>query len=363
MAHGILLVDDQVDVRKLLHSALDTLKHPEIEVFEAASGEEGAAEFARHSINLLVVNDKLLDMTGIELMHKVRSGRPDIKVILITSTADRKIRDEMLNKGAAAVFDKPVPLGDFLDVVERALGLALTIFPTEAQPDAQVGQMRVSDLLANLRQDIQAEAVFLINGRGRVVARAGDLRDISLEVSLISALTATFCAGLKVAKSNRQEVLNQFSVFTGGSDDLILMAINASYALLLASNSRSSRRTLFDNLQAMLVVRSALDKSLRSPGAEDIRRPAAQQPRRPAESAAADPQIEKLLKSAGGKPLKAEELSRFWDEAAANTSGTASPDTISYEEARKMGLARDEAQLLIEELVRAYDPCLSCSVH
>ena len=28
-----------------------------------------------------------------------------------------------------------------------------------------------------------------------------------------------------------------------------------------------------------------------------------------------------------------------------------------------MGLARDEAQLLIEELVRAYDPCLSCSVH
>jgi CheY-like chemotaxis protein len=344
MAPGILLVDNQVDVRKLLHSALDRLKHPEIEIFEAASGEEAAAELARHSISLLVVNDKLPDMTGIEFMHKVRSGRPDIKVILITSTADRKIRDEMLSTGAAAVFEKPVALGDFLDVVERGLGLALTIFPTEAEPAAQAGQMRVSDLLANLRHDMQAEAVFLINARGRVVVRAGDLRDSSMEVSLISALTATFSAGLKVAKSNRQELLNQFSVFTGGDDDLILMTITASYALLLASNSRSSRKTLFDTLQAMLAARVELDKSLRSLSTEDERTSPAPQPRRSAEPAAGHLEIEELLKSAGGKRLKADELSRFWDQAAAaNTAGTASPDAISYEEARKMGLTHDEA--------------------
>ena len=342
MARAILLVDDQVDVRKLLHSALDTLKHPEIEVFEAASGEEGAAEFARRSINLMVVSHKLPDISGIEFMHKVRSGRPDIKVILITGTADRKSRDEMLNTGAAAVFEKPVPLKDFLDAVERGLGLALTVFPTDAEPAAELGQMRVSDLLANLRQDIQAEAVFLINARGRVVARAGDLRDSSMEVSLISALTAIFSAGLKVAKSNRQEVLGQFSVFTGGDDDLILMTINASYALLLASNSRSSRRTLFDTLQAMLAVRVELDKSLRSLGADDERTRATQQPRRSAESASGDPEIQELLKSGGGKRMKAEELDLYWERAAAETAnGTASPDAISYEEARKMGLAGD----------------------
>jgi CheY-like chemotaxis protein len=343
MARGILLVDDQVDVRKLLHSALDSLKNPEIEVFEAASGEQGAAEFARRSIHLLVVDQKLPDISGIEFMHQVRSGRPDIKVILLTGAADRKSRDEMLNAGAAAVFEKPVPLGDFLDAVERGLGLAPTIFPTDAEPSAGLGKVRVSDLLANLRQDIRAEAVFLINARGRVVARAGDLRDNSMEVSLISALTAIFSAGLKVAKSNRQEVLTHFSVFTGGDDDLILMTINESYALLLASNSRSSRRGLIDTLQAMRAARVELDKSLRSLSVGEEGKPAGRRPNRSAENTAGAPEIEELLKSADGKRLKTEELSLFWDQAAAaSATGTASADDISYEEARKMGLTRED---------------------
>jgi DNA-binding response OmpR family regulator len=343
MARGILLVDAQVDVRKLLHSALDTLKNPEIEVFEAGSGEEGAAEFARRSIHLLVVDQNLPDISGIEFMHQVRSGRPDIKVILLTRVADRKIRDEMLNAGATAVFEKPVPLADFLDAAERGLGLARTIFPTDAEPTSGLGQVRVADLLANLRQDIRAEAVFLINARGRVVARAGDLRDSSTEVSLISALTAIFSAGLKVAKSNRQEVLTHFSVFTGGDDDLILMTVNESYALLLASNSRSSRKTLFETLQAMRAARVELDKSLRALGAQEEGKRAVRQPNTSAEDTAEAPEIEELLKSANGKRLKAEELNLFWDRAAAaSASGTASANDISYEEARKMGLTRED---------------------
>ena len=345
MARGVLLLDDQVEVRKLLHSALDSLKNPEIEISEAASGEEAAAEFGRRSIQLLVVSQKLPDISGIEFMHEVRSGRPDLKVILLTGATDRKSRDEMLNTGAAAVFEKPVPLGDFLDACERGLGLDLTIFPTAAEPAAGPALLRVSDLLANLRQDIQAEAVILINARGRVVARAGDLRDSSMEVSLISALTATFSAGLKVAKSNRQETLSQFSVFTGGDDDLILMTVNASYALLLASNSRSSRRTLVDTLQAMRAVRVELDKSLRSLSVVEERKSPASQPRGTAEAVGEDPEIEALLKSAGGILPKADELNHFWDRAAAQTPGvTASPDDISYEEARRMGLTRDADQ-------------------
>ena len=102
--------------------------------------------------------------------------------------SDRKAREEMLNAGAVAIFDKPIPLADFLDVVERSLGLVRTIFPTETDARTEAKRSRVSDLLANFRQDINASAVFLLNDRGLVVARAGDLRDSSLEVSLVSSL-------------------------------------------------------------------------------------------------------------------------------------------------------------------------------
>jgi hypothetical protein len=42
-------------------------------------------------------------------------------------------------------------------------------------------------LLAGFRQKINADAVFLISDRARVLARAGDLYDSSMEVSMLSA--------------------------------------------------------------------------------------------------------------------------------------------------------------------------------
>jgi CheY-like chemotaxis protein len=347
MAPAILLVDDQRDVLRLLHSVLDTLQHPELEIIEALSGAEALVETSRRHIDLAVIDYVLPGMTGIEVMHKARAVQPDIKVILISGTTDRNARAEMHDAGAAAVFEKPVPLADFLDAVERSLALRRTIFPDEAEGTTEPGHARFSELLANLRQDIQASAVFLINDRGLVVARAGDLRDSSNEVSLVSALTATSNAGLKVAKSNRQESLDQYSVFTGGDHDLILMPIDASFSLLLAGNALSSGGTLSDAIEAMKAVRSEVVRSLRSMGAMRDQSPTT--PRtgpgpgiKPAGAASA-PEMETLLKEAGRRRLKREELDAFWDEAVAkHTNAPTSPDAIPYDEARKLGLTPDE---------------------
>ena len=79
MAPTILLVDDQRDILRLLHSTLDTLKVPELEIIEAPSGEEALLEIGRRKIDLLVTDYLLPGITGIELMHKMRvrvAGRP-----------------------------------------------------------------------------------------------------------------------------------------------------------------------------------------------------------------------------------------------------------------------------------------------
>ena len=117
-APRVLLVDDQRDILKLLHSTLDTLAH-ELEIIEAPSGEEALLETSRSKIDLLVADYRLPGITGVELMHKIRAQSPDVRVILVTGMTDRKARDEILNAGAVAVFDKPISLTDFLDAVER----------------------------------------------------------------------------------------------------------------------------------------------------------------------------------------------------------------------------------------------------
>ncbi len=352
MAPTILLVDDQRDILRLLHSTLDTLKIPELEVIESPSGEEALLEIGRRKIDLLVTDYLLPGISGIELMHKMRVRHPDVGVILITGMTDRKSREEMLNAGAAAIFDKPIPLADFLDIVERSLGLVRTIFPTEADARTEAKRARVSDLLANFRQDIKAGAVFLINDRGLVVARAGDLRDSSLEVSLVSALNAMFSASLKVAKFNRQEGLEQYFVFSGGDHDLILAPIDPSYSLLLAGSGLANRATIMDTINSMLAVRDEVGKSLRSMGVTAELKAAAEAAKQPPKKKGKSgelrtpppsPEIEAMLSEAARQKVKPEDMDAFWDEAASqHANKTTNPDVIPYEQARKMGLTPDK---------------------
>lgn len=350
MASTILLVDDQRDILRLLHSALDTLQDAGLEIIEAPSGEEALLEVGRRRIDLLVTDYLLPGISGIELMHKMRVRQPDVRVILITGMTGRQARDEMLNAGAVAIFDKPIPLADFLDIVERSLGLVRTIFPGEGDAQAEARRARVSDLLANFRQDIQAGAVFLLNERGLVVARAGDLRDSSLEVSLVSALNAIFTASLKVARFNRQDRLDQYFVFSGGDNDLILVPVDAMYALLLAGNGLANPASVMETVGAMLAVRDELGKSLRSMGVTaELKEPAASPaPRRRGKtgdlrSPAPASELETLLQQAANKPVEPQEMDAFWDQAARqHANQTANPDVIPYEQARKLGLTPDE---------------------
>ncbi len=357
MSYGILLVDDQRDILRLLHSTLETLKNSELDIMEAPSGEEALLAAGRHQIDLLVTDYLLPGMSGIELMRKIRIRHPNVKVILISGMTDRKARDEMFNAGAVAQFDKPIPLADFLDVVERSLGLVRTIFPPENEPKTEAKRSRVSDLLANFRQDINAQAVYLLNERGLVMARAGDLRDSSLEVSLLSVLTAIFNAGLKVARLNRQESLTQYFVFAGGDQDLLLIPVTGGYYLLLAGAGLAEREKVLDTIQALLALRDQVEKSLRSMGVTSELKdqaPAAPAPPSPppgkkkgktgelAQSPSA-PEMEALLKEAARKKVKPEEMDAFWHQAAEqHASKTNNPEVISYEEARKMGLTPDD---------------------
>jgi len=354
MDRNILLVDDQRDILRLLHSTLDTLKNAEVKVFEAPSGEEALLESTRHKVDLLISDYKLPGMSGIELMHKVRVRHPEAKVILISGVTDRKVREEMLNAGALAVFDKPIPLADFLDVVERGLGLVQTIFPAEkADVKVEERHARLSDLLANFRQDINADAVFLLNDRGLVQARTGKLRDDSMEVSLISTLMAIHGASLKVARHNHQETLDSYHVFSGGDHDLLFIPVTPLYALLVAGKDLVNDAHILETINSLLALRAQVEKSLKSlgvtgelhavsgdvhPASPPLETAPAPQTQKQVDAPPA-PEMEALLKAATTQKSKANDMDDFWSQAAEkHGSKPANSEVISLEEARKLGL-------------------------
>lgn len=340
----ILLVDDQRDILRLLHSTLNTLAH-ELEIIEAPSGEEALLEASRNKVDLLVSDYRLPGITGVELMHKIRARNPDVRVILVTGMTDRKARDEILNAGAMAVFDKPISLTDFLDAVERALNLDRTIMPEEGEPESGQHQT-LSNLLANFRQDVNAQAVYLLSDRGRVLACAGALKDSSMEASLFSALMAIYSAGLKVTRFMHQNELDNYHVFAGGDQDLLLIPVNAAYALLLAGNNLATIENVLGTINAMLAVRDEVKKALKQMGVapvvsdDDVEELSASKYSEPLTQTTTS-EIEALLKSK--KKITTDELEAYWNDAASKQGSVpTNPDVITYEQARQLGLAPGE---------------------
>ena len=99
----ILLVDDQRDIVRLLHSALQTLGH-ELDIIDAPSGEEALLEASRRKIDLLVADYRLPGISGVEMMRKVRARNADLKVIFISGVYDLPARDERDGRGTPSKF-------------------------------------------------------------------------------------------------------------------------------------------------------------------------------------------------------------------------------------------------------------------
>ncbi|HKY56254.1 MAG TPA: response regulator [Anaerolineales bacterium] len=340
----VLLVDDQKDIVRLLHSSLQTLGH-QLDLVDAPSGEEALLEASRRKVDLLVADYLLPGISGVELMRKIKARNADLKVIFISGMTERKARAEMLGAGAVAIFDKPIPLADFLDAVERSLGLVRTIFPPESSKEVEENRQTLSELLAGFRQKVKADAVFLISDRARVLARAGDLYDSSMEVSLLSSLMAIYSAGLKVSRFIHQERLDNYHVFRGGDHDLILIPVDASHALLLAGKELANSEHMLQTVEGMLFVRGDVENILQSLGVAPpqlVTESAVPEPEMPVmfESSEPEPEmdLDALFASADDKK-KVDDLDAFWNDAVEKTGNIpTNPDVITYEEARKLGL-------------------------
>ena len=341
-SYRILIVEDQREVSRLLRSALETLEY-KMSVVEIPSGEEAILYSSRNPVDLLVSDFRLPGMTGTELMIKVRKYHPEMKVILITGQTDPKIRKEVAEAGADAFFIKPVPMADFLDSVERHLGLVETILPPEpiAAVEEAVVKQSLPDLLAHLRQDLEAIAVLLLGDSGRILARAGDLPDTNDEISLLSSLLSIHSAGQKISHLIGQKVPSNWYIFDGGKYDLISAPVGTTHAMLVIGQNLAKEDRVLKTVDIFSAARKIIESTL---GETVSGTPATQEPPT-APMEVAEPgggELEPLFDEAK-KKLKPADVNDFWDKAAGNHKAPTKPDMLSYDQAKQLGLApKDE---------------------
>ena len=108
---GVLVVDDEPYVRRLLEAAL--VPHG-FAVWTAAGGEEAVATFRLHAdaIDVALLDVRMCGMDGPATLLALRRVGPHLCFCFMTGYAGDHGREALLCLGAAAVFDKPFDLGE-----------------------------------------------------------------------------------------------------------------------------------------------------------------------------------------------------------------------------------------------------------
>jgi two-component system response regulator FixJ len=117
-ARKVLIVDDDASVRKSLKRLVQSAGY-DVEVFAGAREYLTQAAVGGHAC--LVLDVRMPEVSGLELMGMV-AGTPLCRpVVLITGHGDEALRAQGLACGAVAVLDKPVEDTALLAAIERAL--------------------------------------------------------------------------------------------------------------------------------------------------------------------------------------------------------------------------------------------------
>jgi two-component system, NarL family, response regulator DevR len=103
----ILLVDDHEMVREGLKAMLQS--EPDIEVVaETGLGREVPALLDRARPDIVLLDVRLPDMSGVEVCRQATRSHPDVKVIMLTTFVDPDLVDECIDAGARGYLVKDV---------------------------------------------------------------------------------------------------------------------------------------------------------------------------------------------------------------------------------------------------------------
>ncbi len=114
----ILIVDDERAQREALGGFL---KKKGFETLKAGSGEEALKQLEESGVNLLLVDLKLPEMSGLDLLSEVKKRYPNIEVIVITAFGSIETAVRAMKLGAFHYLTKPIDLEELLILINRAL--------------------------------------------------------------------------------------------------------------------------------------------------------------------------------------------------------------------------------------------------
>jgi two-component system response regulator AtoC len=139
MKSVILLVDDQDTIRFFLEK---TLTQEGYETITAKTGAEAIEKARQVMPDLILLDLKLPDMDGLEVLQKTKEIFPEICVVMITAFGDIETAVSAMKAGAYDFVSKPINLDQLLMAIQKGLEserLSREVLQLKRQMDPDVG--------------------------------------------------------------------------------------------------------------------------------------------------------------------------------------------------------------------------------
>ena len=114
----LLIVDDEIDIREF---AKNFFKKRNISVFTASGGEEAFEIIQKENPDLTLLDVCMEEMTGVELLKKLRQHGNMAKIIMVTGVEEESTIKEAESLGIVGFIHKPLILDELEKIVLKEL--------------------------------------------------------------------------------------------------------------------------------------------------------------------------------------------------------------------------------------------------
>jgi two-component system, NarL family, response regulator DevR len=195
----VMLVDDHEIVRDGIKAMLDT-QDDIVVTAQAGSVQEAIDEAARTRPDVVVMDVRLADGSGIEATRQIRADHPETKVLMLTSFADDEALFSSIMAGASGYVLKQVKSGELLRAI-RAVGAGDSLLDpgvtTAVLDRLRKGKHLMKDeKLARL--SAQEERILTLVADGRTNHEIGD--ELHLAEKTVKNYVSSILSKLEVAR-------------------------------------------------------------------------------------------------------------------------------------------------------------------
>ncbi len=114
---SVLIADDEVEFASTLQTRLNLRK---FKTAMANSGQETLKAIDAEPPDVLVLDLKMPDLDGLEVLVRVKESHPDLQVIILTGHGSFTAGREVMERSAFDYLMKPVDLDQLISKIEEA---------------------------------------------------------------------------------------------------------------------------------------------------------------------------------------------------------------------------------------------------